>query len=96
MKLINKEELPQTILPQIPRNTEERYSSNGDLADENLKLESLDMVEIAARRGAMRAAVEQQDDKRRSGDADEEERDRGERETERGVMEKAKESEEGF
>lgn len=76
MKLIHKKKLPQTILPQILRNTEERNSSNGDLADENLKLESLDMVEIAARRGATRAAVEEEDDKRRGGDADEEERER--------------------
>jgi len=96
MKLINKQELPQTILPQIPRNTEERHSSNGGPADENLKLESLDVVEIAARREAMSAAVEEEDDKRRGGDADDEERERGERETERGVMEAAKESEEGF
>ena len=45
--MINEEKLPDTVFPQIMRNTEQRNGGNDSLRNENLKLKPPDLVLVA-------------------------------------------------
>lgn len=66
MVAIHEEKSPHTVLAEIVRNAQKRYSSNDDLRNQNLKLEPLDLVLLAV------GAVGKLDTEKRSDDSENE------------------------